>query len=255
MEDMLLASEPAAGQADLLDLVVELRDPADVLLLSVDSSITGSLANPAAEGANFTVTTSGTYYIKVRHFSATGTGTYHLMVSACSGASPVPTVSPETEPNDTSGTANVLDLSAPCGIVSGAINPGGDLDFYTFTGAPAGSRIWIETDTGGTQNAGATSRDTVIDLLAADGTTVIENDDDDGTGGTLDVAQVKTILDLIKKTRSGAKFLKYMKAQSIEEAGSLEAAVATIAARDYRKAISTLEEQIGKASASHANPS
>lgn len=164
------------------DLVVELRDPADVLLLSVDSSITGSLANPAAEGANFSVTTSGTYFIKVRHFSATGTGTYHLMVSACSGASPIPTVSPETEPNNTSGTANVLNLSAPCGIVSAAINPGGDLDFFTFTGAPAGSRIWIETDTGGTQNGGATSRDTVIDLLAADGTTVIENDDDDGTG-------------------------------------------------------------------------
>jgi hypothetical protein len=44
-----------------------------------------------------------------------------------------------------------------------------------------------------------------------------------------------------------------MKAQSIEEAGSLDAAVATIAARDYRKAISTLEEQIVKAEASRAN--
>jgi hypothetical protein len=44
-----------------------------------------------------------------------------------------------------------------------------------------------------------------------------------------------------------------MKAQSVEEAGSLEAAVATIAARDYRKAISTLEEQIAKAEASRAN--
>ncbi len=44
-----------------------------------------------------------------------------------------------------------------------------------------------------------------------------------------------------------------MKAQSIEKAGFLEAAVATIPARDYRKAISTLEEHIGKAEASHAN--
>jgi hypothetical protein len=33
-----------------------------------------------------------------------------------------------------------------------------------------------------------------------------------------------------------------MKAQSVEDAGSLKAAVATIAARDYRKAISTLEK-------------
>jgi hypothetical protein len=86
----------------------------------------------------------------------------------------------EVEPNDTSGTANSLSFT-PTAIVTGAINPGGDLDFYTFT-ATAGSRVWIETDTGGTQNAGATSRDTVIDLIAADGTTVIENDDDDGTG-------------------------------------------------------------------------
>ena len=61
------------------------------------------------------------------------------------------------------------------------------------------------------------------------------------------------ILDLIKKAKVGPKFLKYMRAQSIEEAGSLEAAVATIAARDYRKAISTLEEQVAKAEARHAN--
>jgi hypothetical protein len=35
-----------------------------------------------------------------------------------------------------------------------------------------------------------------------------------------------------------------MKAKGVDEAGSLKAAVATIAARDYRKANSTLEEQI-----------
>jgi hypothetical protein len=84
---------------------------------------------------------------------------------------------------------------------------------------------------------------------------VVVGDDDDGTGGTIDGAQTKTILELIKKAKVGPKFLKYMRAPSVEEAGSLEAAIATIAARDYRKAISTLEEQIGKAKASHAHPS
>jgi len=84
---------------------------------------------------------------------------------------------------------------------------------------------------------------------------VVVGDDDDGTGGTIDEAQTRTILDLIERTKSGPKFLKYMKARSVAEAGSLEAAVATITARDYRKAISTLEEQIGKAKASHAHPS
>jgi hypothetical protein len=75
---------------------------------------------------------------------------------------------------------------------------------------------------------------------------VIVGDDDDGTGGTIDAVQIKTILDLIKKAKAGTKFLKYMRAQSVEEAGSLDAAVATIAARDYRKAINTLKEQIGR---------
>jgi len=82
---------------------------------------------------------------------------------------------------------------------------------------------------------------------------VVVGDDDDGTGGPVDEAQAKTIVELIKKAKVGPKFLKYMRAQSVEEAGSLEAAVATIAARDYRKAVSTLEEQIVKAEAGHAH--
>jgi hypothetical protein len=82
---------------------------------------------------------------------------------------------------------------------------------------------------------------------------VVVGDDDDGAGGTIDEAQTKTIVGLIKKAKVGPKFLKYMKARSVEEAGSLEAAVATIAARDYRKAICTLEEQIAKAEAGHAD--
>jgi len=82
---------------------------------------------------------------------------------------------------------------------------------------------------------------------------VVVGDDDDGNGGTIDEAQTKAILDLIKTAKAGPKFLRYMKAQSVEEAGSLEAAVATIAARDYRKAIGTLEEQIAKAEASRAH--
>ena len=82
---------------------------------------------------------------------------------------------------------------------------------------------------------------------------VVVGDDDDGTGGTIDEAQTRTILELIEKARVGPKFLKYMKAQSVEEAGSLAAAVATIAARDYRKAISTLKQQIAKAEAGRAD--
>jgi hypothetical protein len=82
---------------------------------------------------------------------------------------------------------------------------------------------------------------------------VVVGDDDDGNGGTIDETQTNIIVELIKKAKVGPKFLKYMRAQSVEEAGSLEAAVATIAARDYRKAVSTLEEQIAKAEAGHAH--
>jgi ERF superfamily len=82
---------------------------------------------------------------------------------------------------------------------------------------------------------------------------VVVGDDDDGNGSTIDETQTITLLELIKKAKVGPKFLRYMRAQSIEEAGSLEGAVATIASRDYRKAITTLEEQIAKAEASHAN--
>jgi ERF superfamily len=82
---------------------------------------------------------------------------------------------------------------------------------------------------------------------------IIVGDDDDGNGGTIDEAQTKTILALIKKAKVGPKFLKYMRARSVEESGSLEAAVATIAARDYHKAISTLEEKIAKAEAGRAD--
>ena len=82
---------------------------------------------------------------------------------------------------------------------------------------------------------------------------VVVGDDHDETGGTIDDAQTKTILDLIKKAKVGPKFLKYMMAQSVEEAGSLEAIVATIAVWDYCKAISTLKEQISKTRASDAH--
>jgi hypothetical protein len=82
---------------------------------------------------------------------------------------------------------------------------------------------------------------------------VVIDDDDNGNGGTIDENQTNTLLDLIKKASAGPKFLKYMRAKTIREAGSLEAAVATIASRDYRKAITTLAEQIAKAEVGHAN--
>ena len=103
----------------------------------------------------------------------TGTG-------PCVTANPAPTIIPEVEPNNTPGTAQVLTSAENCFIVQGAVTPSGDLDYYRVNNVPAGAKAWFYTDTGGTLVAG--DRDSFIDILAADGTTVIEGDDDDGTG-------------------------------------------------------------------------
>ena len=84
------------------------------------------------------------------------------------------TPTPEVEPNDTPATANALGAATTVRVVSGSITSGNP-DYFQFT-APAGARLWALVDTG----ASTTSRDSVLTLYAADGTTVIEMDDDDG---------------------------------------------------------------------------
>lgn len=103
-----------------------------------------------------------------------------LLAIAAFSTAAVPVIT-ETEPNDTSGTATVLTLNVGRAMATGAISTPGDVDYFRFT-APAGARIWALVDTGGTQAAGATSRDSMLDLLAADGTTILESDDNDGVG-------------------------------------------------------------------------
>jgi len=59
----------------------------------------------------------------------------------------------------------------------------GDVDYFSFT-APANARIWAYVDTGGVQ--AGTSVDSLLQLIATDGTTQLELDDSDGTGNGLD---------------------------------------------------------------------
>jgi hypothetical protein len=91
---------------------------------------------------------------------------------------------PETEPNNTAGTANPLAVPANgCAVATGAITAG-DIDFWSFT-APAGSRVWAYVDTGGGQSSPANDRDSFLTLF--DSTpAIIEEDDDDGTGNGCD---------------------------------------------------------------------
>lgn len=87
----------------------------------------------------------------------------------------------ETEPNDTPATANVVTTNR----IIGQINPIADADYYRINNVVPGSLLFAFTDTGTgpTNNTGGTaSRDTQLEIFAADGTTRIEFDDDDGTG-------------------------------------------------------------------------
>lgn len=104
-----------------------------------------------------------------------------LAAAVARPAAMVLTPVPEVEPNNTPGTATALSLAGGCQAASGAISPGSDLDYYSFTAAP-GSKVWALTDTG----PSATGRDSILTLFAADGTTVIEEDDDDAPGNNGD---------------------------------------------------------------------
>ena len=101
-----------------------------------------------------------------------------------------PTPQFEVESNDSFLTANPILLDSDSkGLVVGSLSFG-DNDYFSFA-APAGSRAWILVDTGGDLNPDGVSRDSQVSLLDTDGTTLIEFDDDDGTGtgcdGTIDV--------------------------------------------------------------------
>src|SRR6185436_9411454 len=82
----------------------------------------------------------------------------------------------EVEPNGTSGTATPLGAS-PNLVVRANLFPSGDIDFYSFT-ATAGNRVYAATMTA---FSAGNSTDSQLTLLASDGTTVIEFDDDNGS--------------------------------------------------------------------------
>ena len=98
---------------------------------------------------------------------------------------------PETEPNNTPATADSLTVTGVGAAAMGSL-PLNDVDYYTFT-APAGSRLWASVDTA----ASSTSRDSILTLYAADGTTVIETDDDDGIGNNCDATTESTVASTI----------------------------------------------------------
>jgi hypothetical protein len=85
----------------------------------------------------------------------------------------------ETEPNGTPATA--VPLSSNPVRVQGNLFPNGDIDVYSFS-ATAGSRVYAALMTSG--SAGS-STDSQLTLIASDGATTIEFDDDNGSFAAL----------------------------------------------------------------------
>lgn len=85
----------------------------------------------------------------------------------------------EIEPNNFYTTA--MTLPSTNLVLLGNVYPNADVDYYVFT-ANAGDRLYAATQTSFSANA---NTDSVLDLYAADGTTSIESDNDDGSLGSL----------------------------------------------------------------------
>ena len=97
-----------------------------------------------------------------------------LTASAASAQEPTPLPAPpgsEAEPNQTPETATPI----AAGERIRALRTPGDVDHYRFT-ADAGDRVFATVMT-----AGSTSTDSRLALLGADGETVLEADNDNGT--------------------------------------------------------------------------
>lgn len=88
------------------------------------------------------------------------------------------TLAGEIEPNPDAARATPIGNDA---VVRANIYPSGDVDYYRFTGQ-AGERVYAATMTNFSPLG---SRDTVLSILGSDGTTVLEEDNDNGTLGLL----------------------------------------------------------------------
>ena len=93
----------------------------------------------------------------------------------------------ETEPNDTAATANALAGSQA--VVYGNVSPANDVDYFSFS-ATAGDRVYAAMQTQWSNVSG----DSRLQIIASDGTTVLEFDDDDGAFSSLASSIAGTVI-------------------------------------------------------------
>lgn len=152
--------------------VIETDDD-DGIANNCDASIESGQASAIA---GRTLVAGGTYFLRVQDFDPTAEAitSYKLLLVVTT------TSAAESEPNDTSATANALvTAGTPIAVRNGNITTTTDVDVYSVF-APAGSTLFISGDGDPERNGGT---DIVVDLLAPDGTTVlISVDNSDNVG-------------------------------------------------------------------------
>jgi hypothetical protein len=114
---------------------------------------------------SFTASTGGTYFARVTPFGSSGTGSYSITVTRTSTGS--------SGSNDTAAGAQLIIVGD---TFSGSISPSGDVDWLRFS-ASAGTTYVIET-----RSRSSDTVDTVLELYDTDGSTLLERNDDSGSG-------------------------------------------------------------------------
>lgn len=134
------------------------------------------------------------YYIYVDDASTTAiTGPYALIVDSAY----VYEIS-DVEPNDAPGSATPITPPLNGGQLVGPT----DEDWFAVTGN-TGDRIYAWVNNGGSANS---TIDTELRFYAADGSTLIEYDDDDGEGGDAPIEDLRYIYSTSSAAISGATF-------------------------------------------------
>jgi Zn-dependent metalloprotease len=126
----------------------------------------------AASLINWTASSNGTYYVRVRHYSSSTFGAdtdYDLSVAASGGTSGADSYEDDDSP------AQASSITPNGGIQTHNFHDAGDVDWVQFS-ATAGLNYVIETLNLGSQS------DTVLELYDTDATTLITTDDDSGGG-------------------------------------------------------------------------
>ncbi len=157
----------ASGSGNISDATVSLPSGGSVTYTvpcTVSPSASGTIVNTA------TVTT-----VEVDPTPANNSATDTDVVAT---GAPAASVVREVEPNGTPATATPL--GGRNVHVYATVYPNADEDYFSFTAA-AGDKVYAATMTSFSSNG---SFDSLLDLFASDGTTVIETDDNDGSYGS-----------------------------------------------------------------------